>query len=137
MLISRTVTSTKPPVTARRSWMEPARLRRKRKSANRNRTLLLRKTLASSIQRRSTLVRTAEMTAMIVAVKIFAATAAVIAVEDALAGAADAGAVDARRGAAAANFLPQKKQRRQGTSRRPNPAAATAPPAHQGPSFNR
>ncbi len=71
------------------------------------------------------------MTAMIVAVKIFAATAAVIAGEDALAGAADAGAVDARRVAAAAIFLLQNMQRRKGTSGRMIPAAATTRAANK------
>src|SRR5260370_12379753 len=122
MLISRTVMSTRPPrrrkLMVKVSWVETAQLTPRRKSANRNRTLLLRKTLASSIQRRSTLVRTAGMTAMIVAVKIFAATAPVHAREDALAGAADAGAVDAPPGAAGPILPPPKIPPPQGDTRR-------------------
>src|SRR6266436_3490355 len=95
-------------LTAKLSWTEIASLTLKRRSASRNRTPLLRKTLASTIPRRNTLAPIAAMTA---------------AADDAGGGAVGAAAVEDARKAAAICPL-QSTRLRRGINVRRIPGAA-------------
>src|SRR6267378_2983535 len=113
-------------LTAKLSWTEIASPTLKRRSASRNRTPLLRKTLASTIPRRNTLAPIAAMTAA--ADKTSAAIAVAIAVatadaEDAGGAAAGAAAVEDTRKAAAICPL-QNTRLRRGINVRRIPGAA-------------
>src|SRR5713101_8591528 len=109
-------------LTAKMSWTEIASPTLKRRSASRNRTPLLRKTLASTIPRRNTLAPIAAMTAA--ADKTSAAIAVATAdAEDAGGAAVGAAAVEDARKAAAIYPL-QNTRLRRGINVRRIPGAA-------------